>query len=34
MIRRKLKKTDPFRPIKFARWAQETFIEVNHGLQM
>lgn len=34
IIKRKLKKIEPFKPIKFARWAQEQFIETNRALQV
>ena len=33
MIRRKLRKTDPFKPIEFARRAQEQFSEVNDAIR-
>jgi len=33
MIRRKLRKKDPFRPIEFARQAQKQFAEVNAAIQ-
>ena len=33
IIRRKLRKTDPFRPIEFARQAQKQFMEVNAAMQ-
>jgi hypothetical protein len=33
VIRRKLKKIIPFKPIEFARWGQEQFIAANLALQ-
>ena len=33
IIRRQLRKTDPFKPIEFARKAQEQFIETNAAIQ-
>ena len=33
LIKRKLKKIEPFRPIEFARWAQQSFINVNNAIQ-
>ena len=33
MIRRKLRKSDPFKPVQLARKAQDNFIEVNHAIQ-
>lgn len=33
MIRRKLKAVEPFRPVKFARLAQDMFVATNAALQ-
>lgn len=33
MIRRKLRSVDPFRPVQFARRAQEMFVATNAALQ-
>ena len=33
-MRRKLKKVDPFRPIEFARWAQDQFAAVNQSITL
>ena len=33
-MRRKLKKVDPFRPIEFARWAQDQFAAVNQSIAL
>ena len=32
-IRRKLRKVDPFRPVTFAKLAQQQFVDVNTALQ-
>ena len=34
VVRRKLKKVDPFRPIEFARWAQDQFAAVNQSIAL
>ena len=34
IIKRRLKKIDPFKPREFARRAQEQFVEVNKALEM
>ena len=33
MIKRKLRKVDPYRPIEFARKAQEQFVRTNEAIQ-
>ena len=33
LIKRKLKKVDPFHSITFARWAQEQFVEIFSAVQ-
>lgn len=32
VIKRKLKKIEPFKPVKFARWAQEQFTKTNNAI--
>ena len=33
MIRRRLRKVDPFRPVEFAKATQQQFIDTNAALQ-
>ena len=32
LIKRKLKRIEPFKPIEFSRWAQDQFIDANVAL--